>query len=211
MTKVAALTLVVLMAAGVAPAAAQEAPIDPYGPYGPDSPRGALDPVPIDPYGGADRYLGAAPYGGAPDAYPVPRPPDVCSECAELQPPAPPQPVYAPVRPNLELRPRRTSPLVAAGLGLFSTSWALSAIAATGTYRGLLAIPLAGPIIELVHLDRTYEPSFARAFLGGVLVLDALAQTAGVIMAIVGGTRHHRATPRQPELRWSGAGFSGRF
>ncbi|MEO6952092.1 MAG: hypothetical protein ABI321_09780 [Polyangia bacterium] len=211
----AALTLFALAVCvpgvGVAPAAAQEAPLDPYGPYAPYGPSGQYAPraAPVDPYAG--RALDPYTVRQAP-------PPDECSECAELQPqpryaqPAYPLPAYRPVPPIFDAPRRpRTSPLLGIGLGLFSSAWAVSAIASTGTYRGLLAIPLAGPIIELVHLDQTYEPSFGRMVLGGVLALDAIAQTAGVIMAIVGGTHHRHVPPQQPTVRWSGAGVVGRF
>ena len=151
----------------------------------------------MDPYAGSSRV---DPYA------------DACRECADTQP-IHAQPIYRPTPPAFEPRHTRPrpSPLLGAGLGVFTGFWALSSLAAAATDRGYLAIPLAGPIVELVHLDRTYGPSFGRTLVGGILVFDAVAQTAGVIMAICGGTRHRHVASQQRTVSWGGAGVVGRF
>ncbi len=189
--------------AAAAPVAAQEVLLDPYGQpgrSGPDAP--SPSDAPMEPHASPGRV---DPYAEA------------CRECTEPQPSYPqpiyPQPVYRPAPPAFEPRRTRprTSPLLGAGLGVFTGFWALSSLAAAATDRGYLAIPLAGPIVELVHLDRTYGPSFGRTLVGGILVFDTVAQTAGVIMAICGGMRHRHVAPQQRTVSWGGAGVVGRF
>ena len=79
-------------------------------------------------------------------------------------------------------------------------------------------MPLAGPILTAVDLNQSYNRSAGLSVVTGLLVMDALLQTTGLIMAIAGGasrvavTRRapHRA-PSYPSISPYGAGLSGRF
>ena len=77
---------------------------------------------------------------------------------------------------------RRTrTGLVIAGAVTFSVAYALPAIAATYSKGKTLAIPIAGPFIDVGRTGFSFDPGAAI-----VLVVDGLAQAAGVAMLIAG-------------------------
>jgi hypothetical protein len=149
-----------------------------------------------------------------PEAPPPPPPP------AYAYPPpvyAPPPLVAPPPRVHYELRPRYG--LVSSGAVLFGVTWAVTATVAYIGNEGWLAVPIAGPVIELARCSTCGTDAGARTlYLFGIL--DGLAQAAGIAMVIAGLTTHHRVavydTPRLslvPTPLRGGAGLAalGRF
>jgi hypothetical protein len=94
-------------------------------------------------------------------------------------------------------RPARAEPdsgsrnvgLAVAGIGVFAATWTPSAAAAYTLDDGKLAIPIAGPIVfAALHLNQ--KDGFERA-LTGLLVMDSLAQTVGIVLSLAGAARRH--------------------
>lgn len=78
---------------------------------------------------------------------------------------------------------RRRTGLIIAGAATFGAVYALNVLGASaGGDNGALFVPVVGPFIELGHLNASPLTPLAGIF----LVLDGLAQTAGVAMLIGG-------------------------
>lgn len=103
-----------------------------------------------------------------------PRYPTIPAPLAEVAPP------YSPER--LELR--RNYGLMGAGLGIFGGTYTMTAISAYAADQGLLAIPVAGPIIFAAqHLQQKDSSDRAAT---GFLVMDSMAQASGIVLTLVG-------------------------
>jgi hypothetical protein len=161
-----------------------------------------------DPYGPSPYPHGPAPYPPPPPRLTPPPTwgaPGCPADCEH-----PGAALYTPASPvSTDKRPRYG--LMAAGISVFSALWTVSASSGLASGRYELTIPFAGPILTVVDLDRTTQASDARTFASGFLVLDAIFQTAGVAMAIVGGTTRAAVRRRAPQISPYGGGFYGRF
>ncbi len=94
-------------------------------------------------------------------------------------------------------QPRK--PLVFAGAAAFGLAYALSVYTAVVSGEPWLAVPLVGPIAATVRLwDGRYAKSdqtFAGFFSGVatmLLIVDAVLQTGGVIVGVLGWALPHR-------------------
>jgi hypothetical protein len=88
--------------------------------------------------------------------------------------------------------------LIIGGAITFGLLYLLPAIPATMTRDKSLVVPVAGPFIQLAHLD--FSPSIEdRGFAAGaavLLVIDGLAQTAGAAMLLAGLTTQREVLVR---------------
>jgi hypothetical protein len=182
----------------------QDAPVDPYAP-----PPAMVPPPTIVP----------PPSQYVPPPIPPPTDPygsDGCNDgCNDPQPyaqPAYPQP-YVPLPPPRPIaRPdnNRRVRLIAGGITLFATSWVSATIDAAFGTTPYVIIPLAGPIVAAVDYQRNYVHTGSLQLESALLVFDAAAQTAGVIMAIVGASMKPRP-PGAVSVSWAGTGVRGTF
>jgi hypothetical protein len=104
---------------------------------------------------------------------------------------------------------------MAAGLSIMGGLWVLSASAGSLVDHYELLIPVAGPFITAHDLDSHWDPSFGRTLVVGMLAMDGLFQTAGLIMAIAGGASRapvkKKPAPIAPSFYPTMGGLSGRF
>lgn len=107
-------------------------------------------------------------------------------------------------------------PMAAAGGLVFAGLWTLNA-SGLAFGEGYLAIPLAGPIVEMEQLrsrDAQYGLQHSSS-IDALLVLDTLAQAGSLALFVAGLTTHHtvfgRAVSVTPALTASSVGASLRF
>jgi hypothetical protein len=86
-----------------------------------------------------------------------------------------------------ELQPRWG--LVIAGAAVLGASWSVNAAAAFIADEWKLAVPIAGPFMEIAEVDTSY--AFNRVLIG-MLVFDGLIETAGAAMLLAGAVTHRR-------------------
>jgi hypothetical protein len=109
-------------------------------------------------------------------------------------PPMQPQPYYyQPAAPQMrpcheELQPRYG--LIIAGAVVLGASWSINAAVAWMADEWRLAVPVAGPFMEISQVDTSYDVT--NRMLVGLLVFDGLIQTAGAAMLIAGAATHQR-------------------
>jgi hypothetical protein len=109
-----------------------------------------------------------------------------------------------------EKRPRYG--LMSAGLSILGGLWVISMSTGIVAERYELIIPVAGPFITAHDLGNQYAPSPGRTMLIGLVAMDGIFQTAGLIMAIAGGaTRVAVPKRRAPSVYPYGTGVYGRF
>jgi hypothetical protein len=195
----------------VSGAAWAQVPLDPYGPQ---TAQPIVVPPPTVPP--PTPYAPPGPY--VPPPVPPPASPwnatDGCDEgCNDPAPyvrPYIPQP-YPPFPQRPIARPdARRVRLIAGGITLFATSWVSATIDAAFGTTPYVIIPLAGPIIATVDYQRNYVHTGSVQLESVLLVFDAAAQTAGLIMTIVGASMKPRP-PGTVRVSWAGTGVRGTF
>ena len=67
-----------------------------------------------------------------------------------------------------------------------------------------------GPLVAAADYQQNYQHTMGVQLETALLVFDAAAQTAGLIMAIVGGAIHARSK-RAANVSWAGTGVRGTF
>lgn len=159
----------------IAPPGADPYAAPPYGSY--DQPPPSWAPPPQAPYGNYN-------YGGCS----VPG----CNTGASALP------IYQPQAPNQQTERHPRYGLVAGGLAMFGGLWVTSLSTGVLAERYELAIPIAGPIMTATDINHQYGRSDGLRFLTTLLVVDALFQTAGIIMAIAGGASRVTTSKRRP-------------
>lgn len=203
------------------PPAPAAGPLDPYATPAPP-PYPQVAPYAPSPYPPPATYPTAPGYGTPIDPYRPGPPPTLPPPSLPAAPnleccvePAPAPISYRPVAPTqTELRPRYG--LMAAGIAMFAGVWAITTASGVLSDRNELAIPIAGPIITAVDLHDQYRSGPGLTMATTALVVDAMLQATGVILAIAGGASRVRVTKRTPAATAPtvtpyGAGLSGRF
>jgi hypothetical protein len=183
-------------------------------------------------------FSGAA-RGQAPSAAPPepnsqqPEPPPGYSQPAypppAYPPPGYPTPTYAPtyVPPPAMRAPtviryeeRPLYGLMIAGACVFGVPYLINASVAWIAGEGALAIPIAGPLVEIGHCKQCTGSDAGGRTLIAFLVFDALVQGSGAAMLLVGALTHQRVAVREtaklfmlPAPLPAGAGLAafGRF
>jgi hypothetical protein len=90
--------------------------------------------------------------------------------------------------------PPRNWGMVIAGLSIFGGVYTANAVAAYAANEGVLAVPVAGPIVFAAqHTDSSSALDRSAA---AFLVIDSMAQLTGVTLAVVGAVTHNRSKPR---------------
>jgi hypothetical protein len=117
---------------------------------------------------------------------------------------------YAPTTPPRTERTRRWG-LVASGLVIFGVTWTSSALTGLLSGEHQLFIPVVGPIFAAVDIGRTNDASPGRDQVIATLTFDAMAQTAGLVMAIAGASTTVVVKKRAVTIVPTGAGVYGRF
>jgi hypothetical protein len=216
-------------------------PIDPYAPAQPAPlPPPPLPPAPLPPLPAPDPnaappidpYAPAAPYppppptaSPPPPVVPAPAPsgwdsggcPAGCPQAAPAPAPSPPPlSSYTPVAPlSVEKRPR--TGVMAAGIAILTGLWINSTVSGVLTGHHELIVPVIGPFLTARELNRDYSPSAGLSMVTGILVMDGLLQTAGLIMTIAGASvrvpvaRRRPYAPPPPTVTPYGSGIGVRF
>ena len=158
---------------------------------------------PMQPYGNE-----AAPQQGV--IQPYAEPPQVAVPAPPPVPPPlvvpPPGGYYAPAQqpmPYYYQQPQYTQPprlfheemqpnygLVVAGAVILGASWSINAATAYIADEWKLAVPVAGPFMEIANVHT--GDSDGDRMLGALLIFDGLIETAGAVMLIAGAVTHHK-------------------
>ena len=159
----------------------------PMQPYEAAPPEGV-----IQPYAGPPA-VAAPPAVAVPAPPPVPPPLVVPPPGGYYAPPAQPPIYYQPYAQQPRLFHEEMQPnygLVVAGAVMLGASWSINAMTAYIADEWKLAVPVAGPFMEIANVHT--GDSDGDRMLGELLIFDGLIETAGAVMLVAGAVTHHK-------------------
>src|SRR5262249_35419534 len=79
--------------------------------------------------------------------------------------------------------------LMIAGMAILGASWSINAASGWVSDEWRLAVPVAGPFMEI---QRVNDGSIGSRFAVGMLVFDGIIETAGATLMLAGAVARHK-------------------